>query len=169
VSDAFDLGDLDYLAVGATGPSGERVFLLQAAHGRELITLKVEKQQVDVLARYFTGLIEDLEKELGPPHDIPTPPEIADLVEVDFVVGAMEVSYDAERDRLVLVAEEVGDEDAAHSTARLTITRAQAAAFAIEGRRLIKAGRPACPFCGYPLDARGHVCPKMNGHRPPLR
>jgi hypothetical protein len=24
---------------------------------------------------------------------------------------------------------------------------------------------PPCPFCGGPLDAGGHVCPRANGYR----
>ena len=27
-----------------------------------------------------------------------------------------------------------------------------------------KQGRPACQFCGNPIDAEGHACPAMNGH-----
>ena len=48
------------------------------------------------------------------------------------------------------------------------MTREQAAALAIRGTELVEAGRPPCPLCGYPLDARGHVCPRTNGNRPPL-
>jgi hypothetical protein len=28
---------------------------------------------------------------------------------------------------------------------------------------LVSAGRPACPFCGQPLDPTGHFCPRDNG------
>jgi hypothetical protein len=31
---------------------------------------------------------------------------------------------------------------------------------------VVSAGRPPCPFCGLPVDADGHLCPRMNGHRP---
>jgi hypothetical protein len=37
----------------------------------------------------------------------------------------------------------------------------------MRGATLVATGRAACPLCGYPLDPRGHVCPKTNGHRPP--
>jgi hypothetical protein len=30
---------------------------------------------------------------------------------------------------------------------------------------VVAAGRPPCPFCGGPLDAGGHVCPRANGYR----
>jgi uncharacterized repeat protein (TIGR03847 family) len=41
-----------------------------------------------------------------------------------------------------------------------------ARAFAQRAQRVVSAGRPACPFCGEPLDPDGHVCPRANGfHR----
>lgn len=33
-----------------------------------------------------------------------------------------------------------------------------ARAFAKRTREVVGAGRPACPLCGYPVDADGHVC-----------
>jgi uncharacterized repeat protein (TIGR03847 family) len=66
--------------------------------------------------------------------------------------------------------DDAGDADLSDDpggSARIAITRAQAAAFAVRGARLVAAGRPPCPLCGYPLDPRGHVCPRTNGHRPP--
>ncbi|MGH9299272.1 MAG: DUF3090 family protein, partial [Acidimicrobiales bacterium] len=53
-------------------------------------------------------------------------------------------------------------------TARLVMTREQAAALAIRATELVEAGRPPCPLCGYPLDPRGNVCPRTNGHSAPL-
>ena len=88
--------------------------------------------------------------------------------EPDFVVGSLAVTYDEVADRVVLVAEEVAEEDRTGSSARLVVTRPQAAALAKEGKRLVEGGRPPCPFCGYPLDQRGHVCPRANGVHPPL-
>ena len=40
------------------------------------------------------------------------------------------------------------------------------AAFAMHGASVVKAGRPPCPLCGQPLDPEGHVCARLNGHRP---
>jgi uncharacterized repeat protein (TIGR03847 family) len=42
---------------------------------------------------------------------------------------------------------------------------AQARAFARRCARVVSAGRPACPFCGQPLDPTGHICPRANGYR----
>ena len=42
--------------VGAVGPVGERIFLIHAA-GAERLTVKVEKQQVAVLASYLARIV----------------------------------------------------------------------------------------------------------------
>ncbi|MHB8341348.1 MAG: DUF3090 family protein [Mycobacteriales bacterium] len=39
-----------------------------------------------------------------------------------------------------------------------------ARAFVERAARVVAAGRPPCPLCGLPLDAAGHVCPRLNGH-----
>jgi uncharacterized repeat protein (TIGR03847 family) len=74
-------------------------------------------------------------------------------------------------DEDALFSEDLFDEDAGSrrsgAVARFGCTRGQAAALAMRGATLIAVGRTACPLCGYPLDPRGHVCPKTNGHTPP--
>jgi uncharacterized repeat protein (TIGR03847 family) len=45
------------------------------------------------------------------------------------------------------------------------ITAEAARAFVDRARRVVSAGRPPCPLCGLPLDAEGHVCPRLNGYR----
>jgi hypothetical protein len=77
------------------------------------------------------------------------------------------VSYEEEVDRVVIVVEELVAEGEAPSSARILVTRPQGAGLVIEGKRLIEGGRPPCPFCVYPLDRRGHVCPRSNGVHPP--
>ena len=63
--------------------------------------------------------------------------------------------------------DDLGDGAPKGAVARFGLTRGQAAALAMRGATLVATGRAACPLCGYPLDPRGHVCPKTNGHRPP--
>jgi uncharacterized repeat protein (TIGR03847 family) len=36
--------------------------------------------------------------------------------------------------------------------------------FIERARRVVAAGRPACPLCGQPLDPAGHLCPRHNGY-----
>ncbi len=164
MSETFDLGDLERFTVGTVGPVGRRVFLLQCASGAVTLTVKVEKQQVAVLAEYLVRLLGDLPRAEEVPEDL----ELDDAGEPRWVVGTLGVSYDEDSDRIVLVAEELVAEGEDGDVARCAVTRAQAAAFAIRATSLVEAGRPPCPMCGLPLDPAGHECPRTNGHRPPI-
>jgi uncharacterized repeat protein (TIGR03847 family) len=187
VTDDFELANPDRVTVGTVGPVGERMFLLQVREGLLLKTLKLEKAQVSALARFLGRMLAELDR----PGELPTGVELAlePFVEPDFVVRSLGVSYDEESDRIILVADEIDrtetevdvealfgltedleiEEEADEgASVRVSITREQAAALAIRGTELVEAGRPPCPLCGYPLDARGHVCPRTNGNRPPL-
>lgn len=157
----MDLEGPDRFSVGANGPVGDRLFLLHFAQGDVRVTVKVEKQQVAVLASYLGRIV----RELGRPGHLPDDLDFDVDVEPDWVVGTIGVSYDEDSDRLVVIVEEAGDDGA---VARLAITREQAAAFAIRATALVEAGRPPCPLCGLPLDPSGHDCPRTNGNRPPV-
>ncbi len=163
MSPSLDLGDVDRFAVGTRGPVGRRVFLLQCRSETTVLTLKMEKQQVAVLAEYLGRLLQ----ELARPGHLPEELDVQDPDEPHWAVGTLGVSYEAKLDRIVLVAEELVPEDEDGDMARFTVTREQAAAFAMRATTLVEAGRPPCPLCNSPLDPSGHECPRTNGHRPP--
>ena len=155
------------------------MFFLQARKGDQVVTLKMEKVQVAALAAWIAKTLEDLPALGHLPEDDELEPE--DFVEPAWAVGSLGGSYDIDIDRIVLVAAEDrrrgrrgrddGGADEAllrqGATARFLATREQMAALAIRATRLVEAGRPPCPLCGYPLDPSGHQCPRTNGHRPP--
>lgn len=164
MSSSHDLTAVDRITVGAIGPTGHRLFLLQARQGDDVVTLKVEKGQVAALAQSLGNIL----RELPRPERVPENLDLEEPAEPEWVVGALGVGYDGDTDRIILMAEEVAeDPDAPAGVARFSATREQTAALAIRGTQLIAAGRPPCPLCGYPLDPGGHVCPRSNGHRPP--
>jgi uncharacterized repeat protein (TIGR03847 family) len=160
VNGDFDMESPDRFTVGTSGPVGQRVFLLHVAQGPASVTLKVEKLQVVELADVLGRIV----RELGRPGELPEDLDFDVDVEPAWSVGKISISYDGDADRLVVIAEEVGD---GGTVARMLVTREQAAAFAIRATRLVEAGRPPCPLCGLPLDPSGHACPRTNGHRPP--
>ena len=164
MSDEFEMESPDRFTVGTVGPVGERLFLLQSSQGRSVLTVKMEKQQVAVLASYLARIV----RELGRPGHLPDDLEFDEQADPDWVVGTMGVSYDDDTDRLVVVIEELVDEEEDGRIARISLTREQAGAFAIRATQLVEAGRPPGPLCGLPLDPAGHDCPRTNGHRPPV-
>jgi uncharacterized repeat protein (TIGR03847 family) len=163
MSEGYDLSAPDRVTVGTVGPVGNRLFLLQCRQGPVLLTLKMEKQQVAVVADYLARIVKDQQRPGHLPDDIP----LEEPAEPAWAVGTIGVSYDEADDRVVLVIEELVEEDDTGAIARVSISREQAAAFAIQATRLVESGRPPCPLCGSPLDPSGHECPRTNGHRPP--
>lgn len=58
-----------------------------------------------------------------------------------------------------------GEDDEVGDLLRVRLHAAAARAFAKRAAVVVGAGRPPCPFCGLPLDATGHLCPRQNGYR----
>jgi uncharacterized repeat protein (TIGR03847 family) len=177
VTDDHDYDAPDHCTVGALGEVGHRLFLFYCRQGLTETTVKVEKQQIAVLAGYLGRIV----RELGRPGHLPENLEFYGTEEYEWVVGTIGVSYDDELDRIVVVFEEIGvddeeldeetpevDESESGHVLRVALSREQAAAFAIHATQLVEAGRPPCPLCALPLDPGGHVCPRTNGHRPPV-
>jgi uncharacterized repeat protein (TIGR03847 family) len=178
-----DLDPVTRLTADAVGTPGQRTFYLQAASGADQVTLLVEKEQVRRLAESLESWLPELAA------DRPEDPEearvaeagelaLSEPLEPDFRVGQLSLSYDPERDRVVVVATELlaGDEQPEEEPApepaqepqevRLIVTRPQLRVLARHGSQVVARGRPLCPLCGNPLDPSGHVCPALNGHRP---
>jgi uncharacterized repeat protein (TIGR03847 family) len=171
MSSSFEFPDVERVTVGTVGQPGQRTFYLQVRHAQQLVTLKMEKQQVAALAQLLAQLLSDLPT----PEAAPTPaPDLEEPVLAEWPVGAMGLAYDQGLDRVVLLAEEVAaaadDESVAtpgdDGVARIAITRGQAAALVIKATQLVSSGRPDCPLCGNPMDPTGHSCPRTNGHGP---
>jgi uncharacterized repeat protein (TIGR03847 family) len=95
--------------VGAVGPPGQRVFYLQARQEDQLMSLKLEKEQVLFLAGGLTEVMADL----AVPADIPSESELEleQPVLAEWAVGSMQLAYDSAADRVLLVAREIVPDD----------------------------------------------------------
>src|SRR5207244_5581776 len=95
MSESFDLPQVDRLTADAVGPPGQRVFYLQARRGAELVSLKLEKQQVAALAGYLTAMLADLPVVAGTGADDPGGNMgLEEPVEEAWIVGSIGVAYD---------------------------------------------------------------------------
>jgi len=178
VTAAFDFGEPDHVTAGAVGPPGQRVFYLQARQAGEVVSLRLEKQQVAALCDYLAGILADLAPVT---EDLPTELDLLEPVLAEWVVGALAVAYEEADDRIVLVAEELvpedddGDDEADEtelfddeddddrpSTARFRMSRAQVLAMVRHAAAVVTAGRDTCQICGRPMDPEGHLCPRNN-------
>ncbi len=161
---SFDFEYPDVFTAGTIGDVGSRTFLVQARDGNRVVTIKVEKQQLRALAEYLSEAIKGLGRpgHLDDPEGLVMSPDDV----IDIRAGEISVSIDPERGHVEIVIEDLDlkvDDDVL-----ISVTKEQAAAFAIASIRLVESGRPPCPLCGLPLDPRGHDCPRTNGHRAPL-
>lgn len=172
MSSSFDLPEVDRFTAGTVGEPGARVFYLQVAAGGQVVSLRLEKAQVAALAGYLAELLADL--PTPSPEEIPEPAELVEPIVAEWVVGQLGVAFDEGRDRFVIRADEVVEDDegagvdvvGGGGSARFAVSRPQVAGFVVRAAALVVAGRPPCPLCRRPLDPEGHVCVKTNGHRP---
>jgi uncharacterized repeat protein (TIGR03847 family) len=171
-----DLGPVDRITADAVGEPGMRTFYIQARTGMDLVTVIVEKEQVQLLATSVLELLAGVSAETGP-----VPGDDLDLeepLEPRWRAGRLSIGYDDGVDLFLLeITEqwpEVEDEDDPRSilegepeTITLLATREQMLALAQHGSEVAERGRPTCQFCGNAIDPEGHACPATNGHRKP--
>jgi len=168
-----ELNPVSHITTGALGPAGKRVFYLQARAGAEVVTLIVEKAQVQSLAIGLEQYLQELQQR-NPSLDEASPEfdESSMALEVPldpaFRVGQLGLGYDESSDRLVLVARELqleGADPEKAGVARFWCTRSQLRAMCRWGIEIAGRGRTICGNCGEPIDPEGHFCPKRNGHK----
>lgn len=166
----LDLNPVSHITTGAVGPPGKRVFYLQARKDEELVTLLVEKHQVQSLAIGLEEFLAELQRRLP---DLPEASAdydneqmaLEEPLDPRFRVGQIGLGYDEDSDRLVLVARELLDEQAESEVVRFWCTRSQLRAMCYWGLEVAGRGRPICGNCGEPRDPEGHFCPKSNGRK----
>jgi uncharacterized repeat protein (TIGR03847 family) len=169
MSESFDLPSVDAITFGTVGEPGKRVFYVQAWAAATVVTLKVEKQQVQGLATAMQELLNDLPTESSPA----SAPGLRPPIEAEWAVRGIGLSpFDEATQRVTVLFEELvrgtseegGDDAEEGATARIGVTIAQMVALVERGEELVAGGRPNCPLCGNPMDPDGHSCPKTNGH-----
>jgi uncharacterized repeat protein (TIGR03847 family) len=161
------------ITTDAIGEPGQRVFYLQAKNEDQLVTLIIEKQQVQSLAIGLEQFLRDLQDRHPDISEASQDYSESEMVldkPIDplFRVGQLGLGYDEEADLLILVARELQTtevEEESGAVARFWCTRSQLRAMCHWGLELASRGRPICGNCGQPIDKGGHFCPKSNGHR----
>ena len=99
----MDLGPVDRITADAIGEPGERTFYIQARAGTELVTVIVEKQQVQLLAASVLELLEE-----APPPEASIDEPLMDLeqpVDPRWRAGRLSIGFDHDRDLFLLEEE----------------------------------------------------------------
>lgn len=172
---------------GTVGPPGERTFFLQAREGARLVSVALEKQQMQALAERVDELLDEV---LASSHGDAAVPAIAPLalddtdpleqpIQEEFRAGTMTLSWDPDDERVVIevfpfmeaavVTPDQLDEDFEEpepdEVFLVRLPAGVARAFVKRAEQVLGAGRPDCPFCGNPIDPEGHLCVRANGFR----
>lgn len=149
MSESFDLPDPTNFVAGTVGEPGERIFFIQGADATDLVSLKLEKGQVQGLASGIAELLERLDTE-----GTPTPPsQLVEPVMAAWTVGALGIGVDEDGERIVVVAEEITelDDEEEGASARFHLSYSQARGFVDQALFLVEYGRDFG---------------RQNGHRP---
>ena len=178
--------DPERFVAGTVGEPGARTFFLQARAGHRLTSVACEKEQVMALAERLDVMLDEVARRFDRDPATPTGADdtapLEQPIEEEFRAGTMTLAWEADAERVVIEVfavvavdpaelEEESDpvtaamesDDAEVFVVR--ITEEQARAFARRAVALVASGRPSCPFCGRPIDADGHICPRANGYR----
>ncbi len=174
---SFEFDQLDALVPGTVGEPGQRIFYLQARRGNEVVSFRLEKEQVGMLGQYLGQLAQamgttDAERDIAGLIEPVTP---------EWVIGSLSVGVDEDAGLIFVTAEELVpdetdlydefDEDTIDelletepegAEAHFTLQLGQAVAFAEAAMELVRAGRPPCQLCGRPIGPEGHACPRWN-------
>lgn len=172
---------------GTVGPPGQRTFFLQARSGARVVSVALEKQQVQALAERIDELLDEVMASNATEGLIPAvaPLGLEDTdpleqpIEEEFRAGTMTLSWDPDDQRLVIevfpfteaavVTPDQLDEDFEEpepdEVFLVRLPAGPARAFVKRAEQVLDAGRPSCPFCGNPIDPDGHLCVRANGFR----
>jgi uncharacterized repeat protein (TIGR03847 family) len=155
---------------GTIGEPGERAFFIQARNKGRVISVALEKAQVQAIANRLELIVAEVKKsnplisiESVPQDDAP----LETPVDEEFQVGAISLAWN-ELDKLISfelyeLEDDVNDEEG--QVLEINFSIGMAIAFAQRSKALVNAGRLPCPFCTIPIDPRGHLCPRANGYR----
>jgi uncharacterized repeat protein (TIGR03847 family) len=160
----------DRFVAGTVGEPGERAFYLQIRSGLRLFSVAVEKAQVQAISIRIEMMVAEIRKSspLISVAKLPVDDEpLESPVDAEFDIGAMSLAWDEENQLVSLQLYELEDDEVETEGELLEVNLSigMATAFCKRSKAVVSAGRLPCPFCGIPIDPRGHLCPRSNGYR----
>jgi len=163
----------DRFVPGAVGVPGNRTFFLQARKGSTVASVALDKLQVAALATRLDELLDAVAAP-EPSGAEAEPGGLEEPVVELFRVGAMALAWDQASRSVLIEARQASDDQAIDDEPdedradgpdlfQVRLGALEARTFIRSAAWILGAGRPPCPFCGQPLDPRGHFCPRGDG------
>lgn len=178
----IEFEQVDSASAGAVGEPGSRVFLIQGRKLGELVSVLVEKQQVELLAEQSIEFLDSLIQDF-PENGVTTPEEFdraGELVDQEPLFRAQSIGliFDPETKLVTLELRESQANERMNidtfgmgipaefedneRVLRMSMTRTQLRAMAVKGTEAVNSGREICPLCQNPMNVTGHICPRLN-------
>jgi uncharacterized repeat protein (TIGR03847 family) len=160
----------DRCVAGTIGAPGERAFFIQARDKNRVVSVALEKAQVQAIANRLELIVAEVRKS-NPLIAVSSQPQddapLDTPVEEEFQVGAISLAWNDDTQLISFELYELDeDEQESHGhVLEISFTLGVALAFVQRSKALVNAGRLPCPFCAIPIDPRGHLCPRANGYR----
>lgn len=169
----IDLNPVTHITIDAIGQPGERVFFLQGRKDDWVVTLLIEKIQVQMLVLGLEQFLAELKQKFPDIEEASDSYDEAAMhiyppVDPLFRVGELSLGYDYEHDRLVLIAHQDENslaQDEKQNIVRFWCTRSQMLAMVGWAVELAGRGRPVWPSSGEPIATDNEFSPKNNGHK----
>ena len=155
---------------GTIGAPGERAFFVQARDKNRIVSVALEKAQVQAIANRLELIVAEVRKS-NPLMSVTTEAQddapLDTPVDEEFQVGAISLAWNEAEQLLSFELYELEDDEqeAEGQVLEINFSLGMALAFAQRSKAVVNAGRLPCPFCGIPIDPRGHLCPRANGYR----
>lgn len=157
--------DIEGAIAEAIGEPGQRRFRIIATAGGQTTIMWMEKQQLDALARAIDQILLKIGEEFQQSETTNAPALDFDLkTRQQFRVGKLEIGFDQERDRLLIIGYDIESADEAGPSLAAYLTRDLARQLSAEAAAVVAAGRPRCVLCGLPMGPGPHACAHQNGH-----
>ena len=166
----YEFTEPDRFVAGTVGEPGERAFFIQLRSKSRLFSVAVEKAQVQAISTRLEIMVAEVRKAnpllMVEKRQIDDAP-LESPVDAEFQIGAMSLAWDEESKLICVQLFELEDdeEDFEGEVVEINISLSLAISFCARSKAVVNAGRLPCPFCGIPIDPRGHLCPRANGYR----
>jgi len=169
----IDLNPVTHITIDAIGKPGERTFFLQGRKDDRVVTLLIEKIQIQMLILGLEQFMTELKQKFPDLEEADATYDensmrISPPIDPLFRVGELSLGYDVDHDRLVLIARQ--DESSLEGQEKPGVvhywcTRSQMLALASWAVELAGRGRPVWPSSGEPIAKDNEFSPKNNGHK----
>lgn len=118
MGNVIELNPVDFVTIGTIGPKGKRTFHLQAGQDNRLVSFTIEKEQAHALSSAIAEMLDDIDAH----DDTKTEADFSQLdmalrepIEPLFRIAQMGLAYEANDNKIILVAQELVPQSASET------------------------------------------------------